>query len=75
MTRAEHFLAKLDRVTLAYLEHLGRLHLDARKRLETIDQADAWVEHGERLADAIEAFRKLVRPDPIRARIEQGLRR
>jgi len=71
----QRFLAKLDRVTLAYLEHLGRLHLDARNRIKTVEEADAWVEHGERLADAIEAFRKLVRPDPLRERIERGFRR
>ena len=68
-------LAKLDRVTLRYLEYMARQHIAAHGSIKTEAEAIEWADRGESLADAIEGFRKLVMPDPIAERLRRGLRR
>jgi len=66
---------KLDRVTLRYLEHLARVHIDDHAQLKTEAEAIAWSEHGEAICDAVDAFRKIVKPDPIAEALRRGFRR
>lgn len=65
----------LDRVTLRILEGMAQEHIRKHAALQNEREAIEWAERGEKLADAVEAFRALVRPDPIAREIARGLRR
>ena len=67
--------AKLDYVTLKYLEYQARVHIAAHDNLKTEAEAIEWADTGESLADAIDAFRAIVKPDPIATAIKRGMAR
>ena len=68
-------LAKLDYVTLKYLEYQARVHIAAHDSIKTEAGAIEWADRGERLADAVDFFRAIVKPDPIAAAIKRGMAR
>ena len=67
--------AKLDYVTLKYLEYQARVHIAAHDSIKTEAEAIEWADRGEALADAVDFFRAIVKPDPIAAAIKRGMAR
>lgn len=68
-------VTQLDRTTLAVLEGLARQHIATYVTVQNEREAIEWADRGERLADAVESFRRLVKPDAVAAAIRRGMAR